>query len=42
MVSLRALRKLGDIMGAAQTGEELLARVAARLSAELGNGCPTA
>ena len=33
---------MGDIMGAAQTGEELLARAAARLSAEPGTGRPPA
>ena len=38
VLSMRVLTKLGDIMGAAQTGEELLASVAARLSAEPGDG----
>ena len=38
VLSLRVLGKLGEIMVAARTGEELLASVAARLSAEPGDG----
>ena len=38
VMSVRLLGIVGDLLTAARTGEELLAKVAARLSAEPGNG----